>query len=73
MREQHVAVGDMGIGAGRDRGHLEPPLDGPLVQRLDVGDDLLEFESARVDAARLERPEHERVVGIGAVSDADRH
>ena len=50
MRQQHVAVGDVRVRAERDRGHLEPALDRPLVQRLDVGDDLLELEPARVDA-----------------------
>src|SRR5207244_3952750 len=61
---QHVAVGDVRIRAHRDRRDLEAALRRPLVQRLDVGDDLLEPESARVDAPRVQRPEHERVVGI---------
>ena len=73
VREQQVAVGDVRVGAHRDRGHLEPALRRPLVERLDVRDDLLELEPARVDAAGLERPEHERVVRVCAVSDADPH
>ena len=73
VRQQHVAVGDARVGAHRDRRHLEPALDRPLVQRLDVRDDLLELEPARVDASRLDRPEHERVVGVCAVSDANPH
>ena len=36
-------------------------------------EDVLELEAARVDAPRGERPEHERVVGIGAVAEADQH
>ena len=34
---------------------------------------MLELESARVDLARGEAPEHERVVGVGAMSEADQH
>ena len=32
-----------------------------------------ELEPPRVDAAGLDRPEHERVVRVGAVPDADPH
>ena len=62
VRQQQVAVGDVRVGAHRDRGHLEPSLGRPLVERLDVRDDLLELEPARVDAPGLDRPEHEGVV-----------
>jgi len=34
---------------------------------------MLEFKAAGVDFALRERPEHERVVRIGAVSEADQH
>ena len=73
VRQQPVAVGDVRVGAHRERRDLEPPLARPVVQRLDVRDDVLELEPARVDAARRDRPEHERVVGIRAVSDTDPH
>ena len=61
MRQQRVALGDARVGAHRDRRHFEPA-GRPLVQRLDIRHDLLELEPARVDAARVERPEHEGVV-----------
>jgi hypothetical protein len=34
---------------------------------------MLEFESPRVDLLRGERPEHERVVWVRAVSEPDPH
>jgi hypothetical protein len=73
VRQEDIAVGDRRIGAGGERRHLEPPLERPFVQRLDVGDDGLQIETALVDPIRLERPDHERVVGIRTVSDPDRH
>jgi Mn-dependent DtxR family transcriptional regulator len=56
-----------------DRRRLELALDCPLVQRLDVAQHVLELEAARVDPLRGQRPEHERVVWIGAVSKPDQH
>src|SRR5262249_27328872 len=43
------------------------------VQGLDVAEDVLELEAARFDAVLAQRPEHESVVGIGAVAEADQH
>ena len=57
----------------RDRRHLEPPLERPLVQRLDVAEHVLELEAARVDAILRQGPEHERVVGVGAMAETDQH
>ena len=71
VREQRVVLLHERIGGERDRGHLEAPRARPLVQRLDVAEDLLELVTAGVDEIRRERPVHERVVGIGAVADAD--
>ena len=73
MRQQRVAVLHERIRVQRDRGHLEPAAERPLVQRLDVLQHLLELEAARVDRAGRDRPEHERVVGIGAVAEANQH
>jgi hypothetical protein len=52
---------------------FELAIERPLVQRLDVAQNVLELESTRVDLVRRERPEHERVVGIRAVSEPDQH
>ena len=57
----------------RDRGDLEPALEGPLVQRLDVPQHVLELEAARVDAPFREGPEHEGVIRVGAVAEVDEH
>ena len=73
VREQDVAVLDERVRVDGDRGRLEPALERPLVQRLDVGEDVLELEAAWVDPARRQRPEHEGVVGIRAVAEADEH
>ena len=64
---------DRRIGARGERGHLEPPFERPLVQGLDVRHDRLELEPAKVDGAGLDRPDHERVVGIRGVADSDGH
>ena len=73
VREQDVPVLDERVRVERDRRHLEPALERPLVQRLDVLQDVLELEAARIDLARGERPEHECVVGIRAVAEPDLH
>jgi hypothetical protein len=53
--------------------HLEPSLQGPFVQGLDVLDHGLEVEALRIDGSRRQAPEHEGVVGICAEADADEH
>jgi hypothetical protein len=73
VRHQHVVVLHEGVGRKRERRHLEPPGACPLVERLDVRQNLLALEPAGVDAVRRERPEHERVVGVGTVTYADPH
>ncbi len=69
--EQCIAVDDGRIGAGGQRCHLEAALERPLVQRLDVGNGGLQIETARVHPARLEGPDHERIVRVRAVPDPD--
>ena len=61
------------VGSKRESRDLEPRRPRPLVQRLDVAEDLLELVPARVDEVRRQRPVHEGVVWVGAVSDADPH
>ena len=73
VRKQDVLVLHVRVRVERDRGHLEPALERPLVQRLDVLQHVLELEPARVDLARGEAPEHERVVRVGAMAEADEH
>ncbi|CAN5808597.1 hypothetical protein BH20ACT14_BH20ACT14_18360 [soil metagenome] len=73
VRKERVVLLHERIRGERERGHLEPPRSRPLVQRLDVGEYLLELVAPRFDPIARERPEHERVVGIGTVTDADPH
>ena len=73
VRQQRVAVLHERVRVQRDRGHLETADERPLVQGLDVLQHLLELEAARVDRAGRDRPEHERVVGIGTVAEANEH
>ena len=73
VREQRVALLHERVRVQRDRRHLEPALERPLVQRLDVAEHVLELEAARVDAILGQGPEHEGIVGVGAVAEADQH
>jgi len=52
VREQRVPLVHERVGRERHRRHLEPPLERPLVQRLDVVDRRLELEALRVDRSR---------------------
>src|SRR5439155_17373275 len=71
VREQHVMVLHEGICVQREGSYFEPSLERPLVERLDVAQDVLELEAAGVDRAFGQGPEHERVVRIGTVAEAD--
>src|SRR5581483_1210106 len=73
VRKQHIAVVYERIRRERHRSDLEPSLERPFVERLDVGYDRLELVPARVDRPGGEAPEHERVVWIGAEADAHEH
>ena len=73
VRQEDVAVLNEGVGVKGDRRRLQAPFERPLVQRLDVAEHMLELEAARVDAAGGKPPEHEGVVGVRAVSEADPH
>jgi hypothetical protein len=73
VREEHVVLLHERVRGERERGDLQPCRPSPLVQRLDVAEDLVELVPARVDAVLGERPVHERVVRVGAVTYADPH
>ena len=71
MRKQRVVLLDERIGGEGDSRDLEPRCARPVVERLDVGEHLLEAEAARFDEIGRQRPVHEGVVGVGAVADTD--
>ena len=50
---------------------VEVALDGPAVERLDIDQFVLEPVSAGRDLVLGQGVEHEGVVGVGAVADAD--
>ena len=54
-----------------DGGELQLPSQRPAIERLDVGQLMLEAVLARVDFVAGQGVEHEGVVGVGAVADAD--
>jgi hypothetical protein len=71
MREDGVAVLHERIGVQGNRGHLETALESPLVQGLDVLEDVLERELAGIDDSCAETPEHERVVRVRTMPQSD--
>ena len=73
VRQQHVAIGQMRVGVERDRRDLVLAVECGAVERLDVRQHVFELEPWRGDPAARQAVEHERVIGIGAVSDADLH
>ena len=56
VRKDDVPLLHERIRVQRDRRHLEPALERPLVQGLDVSEDVLELEPARVDLAPRRAP-----------------
>jgi hypothetical protein len=71
--EEEIPLLDKGIGVKGNRGYLEPARESPLVQSLDVTENVLELKAACVDCAGPEPPEHEGIVGIGAMTETDPH
>ena len=61
----------MGVGVKADGGQFQFAGEGPAVERFDI--DQLVDEAIRpgVDLARGQGVEHEGIVGVGAVADAD--
>src|SRR5438034_9580439 len=72
VRQQGIALREIGVGVERDCTHFELPAQGTPVQGLDVRELVDVAPGARVDLPRGERPEHEGVVGVGAVGHVDR-
>ena len=59
------------VGSRGHRGHFQLPGAGPAIEGLDVFQHVLDLDARRAHLAGGERVEHERVVGIGAVTDAN--
>src|SRR5262249_38669552 len=71
VREQGVAIGEVRKGVQRNSCDLELAGQRAPIQALDVGELVYVAPPPRIDLARSHRPEHERIVRIRAVRDAD--
>ena len=56
VRQERVAVGEVRVGMERHRGDLVRAFERGAVQRLDVGEHLIDVDTARADTAPLARP-----------------
>ena len=70
--EQGIAVGQVGEGVDADGGDFELTVQGTPVERFDVFELMNEPQAAGVELVVGERVEHERIVRIRAMPDADR-
>ena len=73
VRQQHVAIGEMRVGMERNRRNLVLAIECVTIERLDVREHVFQLEPLRGHTAGREAVEHERVIRIGAVSDANLH
>ena len=73
MAEQAIGVLHAGVRADGHGGRLEAPLTRPHVERLDIGRHKLDLEAAQVERVLRDRPHHEGVIGIRAMSNAYVH
>jgi hypothetical protein len=73
VAEQAVHVLHAGVRTDGHGGRLEATLTRPHVERLDIGRHELDLEAAQVERALRDRPHHEGVIGIRAMSDAYVH
>ena len=62
--QERILVADMRVGMDADRGDVEFPAGGALVQGLDVLEDVLELIPARRDQVLRQGIKHEGVVRI---------
>src|SRR5687768_15172338 len=69
--QERVAASEVRVRVDRHRGDLELPPQRAAVERLDVLELMFVFDSAGVNFPGGQRVEHEGVVGIGRVRDAD--
>src|SRR5688572_13734930 len=71
MRQQRVSVSQIREGVDRDCRDLKVAAEGALVERFDVLQLVHILEIVRVYTPRSQRVEHERVIAVGTVRDAD--
>jgi hypothetical protein len=72
VRQQRIVVGNVGVGVKGDGRHVVfLRRHRNLIERLDVFEDVGEFQLARVEFVGGEAIKHEGVVGIGTVCNFD--
>src|SRR6185437_10319638 len=67
-----VLVGDIGVGMDRNGGDFQTPFERPLIQRLDITQDMLEPQTFSIDMALRQTIEHERIIRVRAVAQTNR-
>jgi hypothetical protein len=69
--EERVTIREIRIGVERDSGHLVRAVKGPLVQCLDVLQDVDELQIGIADLPRRQGVEHERVIRVRTMGHRD--
>ena len=70
--QQRVFVRDIRIRVNRDRGNMQLAAPRPLIQRLNVVQPMFEPVTAEIDLIFRDRVEHERVVGVGGMTECEK-
>ena len=71
--QQRVAIDQVCVGVERDGRDFVPALKGGTVQRLDIGQHLVDLDAVDANGAARQAVEHERIVRVRAVRDGDLH
>ena len=73
VRQQRVSIHEVRVRVERHGGDFVLPGERRAVERLDVGQHLLDVDALDLDGAGRQTIEHEGVVGIGTVGNGDLH
>src|SRR5207247_3120065 len=73
VREEGVPVRQSRVGVNRDGSDLQLSGERAAIQGFDVAELVDITASLGIDAPRRHRPEHEGIVGVGAVGEPDGH
>jgi hypothetical protein len=69
--EQHVFIGDERISVKADRGHVIDFVSRRLIERFDVGQDMIELHAGQADFAGSQSVKHESIVAVGRMREAN--
>ena len=68
---EHVAIGQMGVGVQAQGRQFQLAAERPAIERFDIHQFVPELVRSGVDLAAGQGVEHEGIVGVGAMADAD--